>query len=306
MSGRIVVVGSINADVSVEVARHPGPGETVSGKTVAMRAGGKGANQAVAAAGLGGRVAMVGAVGTDANAAVALGRMSSVAVDRAHVREVPGPTGLAIVAVDSQGENSIIVVPGANGSVDAAFIDQASEMIAGADIVVAQGEIPATGTARAAELTTGRFVLNLAPVVPLPREVILAADPLVVNEHEGELALALLSAEGDVPAGVSHEDVARALVGVGVASVVMTLGGEGSLVVGRDMPLTRVPAARVEVVDSTGAGDAFVGALVTRLAEGDSLVDAARYASRVGAFACTRRGAQDSYPSIADELPPLP
>ncbi|MFN8182806.1 MAG: PfkB family carbohydrate kinase [Candidatus Nanopelagicales bacterium] len=100
-------------------------------------------------------------------------------------------------------------------------------------------------------------MLNLAPVVPLPREVILAADPLVVNEHEGELALALLSPEGDVPAGASHEGVARALVGVGVASVVMTLGGEGALVLGHDIPLTRVPAARVEVVDSTGAGDAF-------------------------------------------------
>lgn len=306
MTGAVVVVGSINADLSVDVARHPLPGETLPGRDASMRPGGKGANQAVAAARLGAAVAMVGAVGDDANATVALAGIIGSGLDRSGVRGRRGATGLAIVVVDGAGENTIIVVPGVNASVDAAFVDGASETIRGASVVVCQGEIPASGTARAAELTTGRFVLNLAPVMPLPREVILRADPLVVNEHEAGLVLAMLGPEREASQHDAHTEVARALVGAGVASVVMTLGAQGSLVVGRDTELTAVPSAPVTAVDSTGAGDAFVGALVSRLAAGETLVDAARFASRVGAFACTRPGAQDSYPGLDDQLPVLP
>lgn len=305
MAGQVVVVGSINADLSVEVDRHPMPGETLPGRDASMRPGGKGANQAVAAARLGAAVAMVGAVGDDANAHVALSRVSSSGLDHSHVRRVHGATGLAIVVVDRQGENSIIVVPGANALVEEAFVDAATEAISSADVVVTQGEIPASGTIRAAELATGRFVLNLAPVMALPSEVIRRADPLVVNEHEAGLVLAMLVPGRVAAPDASHADVALALVAAGVPSVVMTLGAEGSLVVGRDTDLTVVPSAPVKAVDSTGAGDAFVGALVARLAEGQSLVESARFASRVGAFACTRPGAQDSYPDVHDELPPL-
>lgn len=305
MTGHVVVVGSINADLSVAVARHPMPGETLPGSDASMRPGGKGANQAVAAARLGAAVSLVGAVGDDANALVALERISTSGLDHSHVRPVPGPTGLAIVMVDDAGENSIIVVPGANGQVDAAFVDQAAEAIRAADVVVVQGEIPASGTVRAAELATGRFVLNLAPVMPLPVAVIRRADPLVVNEHEADLVLRMLEPDRRPSTDMSHADVARALVAAGVPSVVMTLGSHGSLVVGRDTELTAVPPAPVTSVDSTGAGDAFVGALVTRLAEGQPLAAAARFASRVGAFACTRLGAQDSYPDASDALPPL-
>lgn len=306
MPGTVVVVGSINADLSVEVARHPTPGETLPGRDASMRPGGKGANQAVAAARLGATVAMVGAVGDDANAEVALSGIIAAGLDRTHLGMVPGPTGLAIVVVDAVGENSIIVVPGANAHVDAAFVDEAADAIRAADVVVAQGEIPASGTVRAAELTAGRFVLNLAPVTALPLEVIRRADPLVVNEHEAGLVLAMLDPEREASQQDAHSEVARALVGAGVASVVMTLGAQGSLVVGRDTELTAVPSAPVTAVDSTGAGDAFVGALVSRLAAGETLVDAARFASRVGAFACTRPGAQDSYPGLDDQLPVLP
>ena len=305
MPSNVVVVGSINADLSVEVARHPMPGETLPGGNSTMGPGGKGANQAVAAARLGAAVAMVGAVGDDGNAQVALSGITASGLDQTHVGRVPGPTGLAIVVVDSAGENSIIVVPGANAHIDAAFVDHAADAIRGAVVVVAQGEIPASGTVRAAELTTGRFVLNLAPVMALPLEVIRRADPLVVNEHEAALVLRMLEPDGEVTPDASHSDVARALVGAGVASVVMTLGAQGSLVAGRDTELTEVPSAPVTAVDSTGAGDAFVGALVSRLAEAESLVEAARFASRVGAFSCTRHGAQDSYPGVEDPLPPL-
>ena len=304
--GTVVVVGSINADLSVEVARHPMPGETVPGRDASMGPGGKGANQAVAAALLGGAVTMVGAVGEDSNAQVALERIATSGLDHSHVRRVPGPTGLAIVVVADDGENSIIVVPGANGQVDSSFVDEAADVIRSADVVVVQGEIPESGTVRAAELATGRFVLNHAPVTPLPGEVIRQADPLVVNEHEGALVLAMLHPDLAGLPDMSHAEVAQALVAAGVPSVVMTLGSHGSLIVAPDSQLTAVPSARVTAVDSTGAGDAFVGALVLRLAAGESLVDAARFASRVGAFACTRPGAQASYPGVDDELPPLP
>ncbi|HBY23139.1 MAG TPA: ribokinase, partial [Propionibacteriaceae bacterium] len=192
MGGSIVVVGSLNADLWVRLDRHPLPGETVRGETAITLPGGKGANQAVAAANLGARVAMVGAVGRDAHADVALSLLRASGVDLTHVREVDGPTGLAIVSVDRAGENSIVVVGGANERVDAAFVESAAVAIAAAGIVVLQGEIPASGTAEAVELATGRIILNLAPVVPLPPEILRSANPLVVNEHEGALALGLL------------------------------------------------------------------------------------------------------------------
>ncbi|AQP45544.1 ribokinase [Tessaracoccus flavus] len=305
-SGKVVVVGSINVDLSVDVVRHPMPGETLPGRDVVMGPGGKGANQAVAAARLGASVAMVGAVGDDANAAVALSQITASGLDRTHVRQAPRATGLAIVVVDADGENSIIVVPGANSLVDADAVEAAADAVRTAHVVVAQGEIPASGTIRAAELSSGRFVLNLAPVMELPVEVIHKADPLVVNEHEAGLVLAMLDRDREIPLGETHSDVALALIEAGVRSVVMTLGARGSLVVDHQSELTSVPAATVTAVDSTGAGDAFVGALVSRLAEGESLVDAARFASRVGAFACTRPGAQESYPDLDDELPALP
>lgn len=301
ITGGVVVVGSINADLSVQVSRHPAPGETVPGRTALLRPGGKGANQAVAAALLGGRVAMVGAVGDDANAGVALERVRSSGLDDSHVSQVPGPTGLAVVVVDERAENSIVVVAGANEHVDAELVDRSAGTVRAAGIVVVQGEIPASGTARAAELTAGRLIVNLAPVIDLPHEILRQADPLVVNEHEAQLALGALSSDRQPS---SHSEVARELLDAGVPSVVITLGAEGALVADPD-GVTAVPPATVQAVDTTGAGDAFVGALAMQLADGASLVDAARFASRVGAFACTRPGAQDSYPVKGEPLPPL-
>ncbi len=307
MAGEIVVVGSMNADLWVRLDRHPLPGETVRGETAITLPGGKGANQAVAAANLGARVAMVGAVGRDANADLTLSLLRASGVDLTHVRAVDGPTGLAIVAVDRLGENSIVVVGGANERVEAAFVEAAAATIAGAGIVVLQGEIPASGTATAVNLATGRIVLNLAPVIPLPPEILRSANPLVVNEHEGALALGLLRAAITPPSGsdlADHAAIVQGLLAEGVPAVVMTLGAAGALVgEGVAAPLVHVAAPSVQVIDSTGAGDAFVGALAQRLADGDSLIAAATFAARVGAFACTRRGAQPSYPTTHDVLP---
>lgn len=312
----IVVVGSINADLMVTVERHPAPGETVPGTGGTISPGGKGANQALAAALMGGDVALIGAVGEDDNAHLALRYLKEAGVNLEHVATRGDVTGLAVVAVDARGENNIIVISGANGEVDSAILADAADIIENAEVVVLQGEIPVETIAEAARMTKGQLVVNLAPVVPVAPEVLLKADPLVVNEYEGELALELLREAGIVVgtdgAGANTADttadtagfvaLAEALLAAGVPSVVMTIGAGGAVIATAEGTVT-VPSPEVKVVDTTGAGDAFVGALATRLAAGDSLEDAARFAVRMGAAACTKAGAQSSYPRSAADLP---
>lgn len=302
-AGTIVVVGSINVDLIAHVRRHPLPGETLHGSGGQMLPGGKGANQAVAAARLGGSVRMIGAVGTDPQAAVGRSGLQAAGVGLEGVREVEGPTGLAIVTVAEDGENSIVVIAGANAAVDAAQVTAARETIGAAAIVVAQGEIPREGIEALPALVTGRFLHNPAPVMELDPAVLLASDPLVVNEHEAALVLAQLD-PGASAAERSPEQTAEALRATGIASVVLTLGAQGALVADAD-GLHAVPAARIAAVDTTGAGDAFIGALAVGLARGDALPVAARLASQVGAFAATGHGAQPSYPQAGQALPPL-
>ena len=298
----ITVVGSINVDLISQVRRHPQPGETLHGTGGQMLPGGKGANQAVAAAKLGGDVRMIGAVGTDAQAEVGLAGLRAAGVDLTGVREIEVPTGLAIVTVAEDGENTIVVIAGANDSVDAAQVTAAKDMIAASSIVVCQGEIPREGIEALPALVTGRFLHNPAPVMELDPAVLRTSDPLVVNEHEAALVLAQLDPDAEVPE--APEQIVGALREAGIASVVLTLGAQGSLVADAD-GTHRIPAAPVTAVDTTGAGDAFIGALAVGLARGETLPDAARLASRVGAFAATGQGAQPSYPSTGDELPQL-
>ncbi len=305
MTAAVVVVGSVNADLTVRVAAHPSPGETVIGRSMAVMSGGKGANQAVAAARLGARVAFVGAVGDDELARPATATLREAGVGLAALSVVPGATGVAVVTVAVDGENTIVVVPGANASVSAGVVNRHSDVVTGADVVVLQGEIPRDGIEAAARLARGRVVLNLAPVVELDPEVVRRADPLVVNEHEARGALALLGV-ADVQDG-SHAGVVRALRTAGMRSVVVTLGPGGALVAGEGIDdIVHVPAPVVQAVDATGAGDAFVGALASRLAAGDPLLGAARLAVRVGAFSVRGEGTQASYPSADDELPEPP
>ena len=300
--GTIVVVGSVNVDLLAQVQRHPRPGETLHGTGGQMLPGGKGANQAVAAARLGARVAMVGAVGSDVQAEAALSALREAGVDLGHVAEIEGPTGLAIVTVAEDGENSIVVIAGANDAMDAGRVRAAAEVISAARIVVCQGEIPRDGIEALPALVTGRFLHNPAPVMELDPAVLRASDPLVVNQHEAGLVLAQLAPDQEAPE--DPEAVVAALRAAGIPSAVLTLGADGSLVADQ-AGVRRVPPAPVEAVDTTGSGDAFIGALALGLARGDDLATAARLASRVGAFAATGEGAQPSYPTAADALPPL-
>lgn len=304
----VVVVGSINADLVVTLERHPQPGETLLGRTMKVMPGGKGANQAVAAAKLGAPTTMIGAVGQDAYTDVALSGLRSAGVNTGGVQRVGTTTGVAIVEVDDGGENTIVVIPGANGEVTPKLVASAADRIADAGVLVLQGEIPAASVAAAVAITPSgrrtRVLINLAPVIELDRETLLRADPLVVNEHEGALVLAQLTgAAGPAVSYLSdHAKVARALLGCGFSSVVMTLGGAGALLADSSGVL-ELPAPTVAVVDTTGAGDAFVGALAARLVAGDALPDAVAVAVRVGAFAVGAEGAQPSYPSLSDALP---
>lgn len=300
--GTIVVVGSVNVDLLAQVQRHPRPGETLHGTGGQMLPGGKGANQAVAAARLGARVAMVGAVGSDVQAEAALSALREAGVDLGHVAEIEGPTGLAIVTVAEDGENSIVVIAGANDAMDAGRVRAAAEVISAARIVVCQGEIPRDGIEALPALVRGRFLHNPAPVMELDPAVLRASDPLVVNQHEAGLVLAQLAPDQEAPE--DPEAVVAALRAAGIPSAVLTLGADGSLVADQG-GVRRIPPAPVEAVDTTGSGDAFIGALALGLARGDDLATAARLASRVGAFAATGEGAQPSYPTAADALPPL-
>ncbi len=296
----VLVVGSANADLTVRVARRPGAGETVHGSDLVESAGGKGANQAAAAARLGGRVGLLARVGDDAYGELLLDAQRAAGTDVAHVIvETGARTGTAMIIVGPDGDNSIVVSPGANAALTPEDVAAARDVIAASAAVSLQLEVPmetVRATAATATETGTRVVLNPSPTPDsLDPELLAAADPLVVNEHEAQ-QLAGGSAEG------TPEDWARALCEQGARSVVVTLGGDGALVVDGEGGTGRVPGVKVEAVDTTGAGDAFTGALATRLARGDSLTDAARFAVRVGAAAVTKPGAQPSYPTL-DELP---
>ncbi|CAB0588960.1 ribokinase [Corynebacterium diphtheriae] len=299
MSSSMTVVGSINADVSIQVARHPSPGETVLGHDSTISPGGKGANQAVAAALQGASVSFVGAVGNDTYADHALKILRSAGVNLDAVETIDDNTGVAYIQVSDDGENSIIVIPGANAHVTADYVEHHRKPIEDADIVLLQGEIPADGFSAAVQAARGTVVVNLAPVIDVDRDCLLRADPLMANEHEAALILEQLGAP------VTSEDprvLIEALCTQGFASVVLTLGGHGALVADAS-GVTPIATPYVTAVDTTGAGDAFAGAFVARRLQGDSLIDAATFAARVGAFSVQGRGAQTSYPSESDTLP---
>lgn len=295
----LVVVGSANADLVVGVERRPGAGETVLGSDLAVHPGGKGANQAVAAARLGARTALLARVGDDAHGRMLLEVQRAAGIDTAGVLVGGAPTGVALIVVDPSGDNSIVVSPGANAHLTPGDVRTAGAMLAAARVVSLQLEIPHETVAeavRSAVAADTRVVLNPSPPAPLPDDVLAACDPLVVNEHEAEVLL-----DGDPAATTAEPETwARALLSRGPRSVVVTLGAAGALIARPEGTVT-VPSPVVRAVDTTGAGDAFTGALAWRLGTGDDLETAVRFAVRVGAAAVTRTGAQQSFPT-ADEL----
>ncbi|MGA4841830.1 ribokinase [Streptomyces sp. G45] len=293
----LLVVGSANADLVTAVERRPGAGETVLGSDLAVHPGGKGANQAVAAARLGAATALLARVGDDAYGRLLLDAQRSAGVETVGVLVGGAPTGVALITVDPSGDNSIVVAPGANARLTPADVRAAASLFAAARVVSTQLEIPLETVAEVVRaLPSGaRLVLNPSPPAPLPPEVLSACDPLIVNEHEARVVL-----EGaGAPVPDEPEDWARELLALGPRSVVVTLGERGALVATAGQ-CERVPSVAVDAVDTTGAGDAFTAALAWRLGAGEDLAAAARYAVRVGALAVTRAGAQVSYPTAAE------
>jgi ribokinase len=285
--GTVLVVGSVNADLVVGVSRRPAAGETVLGSDLAAFPGGKGANQAVAAARLGARASFAGLVGDDSFGALLRQDLAAEGVSAGHLRTVPGPSGVALITVDPAGDNAIIVAPGANALLTPGDVEAAWPAFTAAAVACAQLEVPVeavTAAARLAERAGARFILNLSPAREVPAVLLAAADPLVVNQHEAAFLL------GAGPAG-APERQAAALLERGPQSVVITLGADGAQAADATGNW-HVPSPAVKVVDTTGAGDAFAGALAWRLSAGDRLADAVALAARAGAAAVTARGAR--------------
>lgn len=286
----IVVLGSLNMDLSVTVPRIPQPGETILGGAVARTPGGKGANQAVAAARLGGDVALIGRLGADDLADTIRTVLTDARVDLTHVRTTDHVnSGVAFVSVDALGENAIVVSSGANAALTPSEVDREATVLRRARIAVAQLESPLDGVVRFAELCQRagvKLVLNAAPYRPLPESLLRRCSYLVLNRDE---ATALTG----VPVA-DRSDARAALVEasrLGAGRVVITLGGDGCVALDGDS-YVEVDAYDVAVVDTTGAGDAFVGAFAVSLANGGGFDDALLFAAAAGAMACAHAGAQ--------------
>ncbi|GAA1250548.1 ribokinase [Prauserella halophila] len=322
MTAAVLVVGSANADLVVATDRRPAGGETVLGGDTRILPGGKGANTAVAAARLGADVALIGAVGDDAHGRLLLDSLRGSGVGTDRVLVVDRPTGAAYITVTPDGENSILVSPGANHAPAPADVGDP----AGAKVLVASLEVPidVVEHAIAAAARAGvRTVLNLSPTAKLSDDTLRALDVLVVNEHEASWLLGTYSAgSGDsadsADSGADSADAADGadgansagaadhgrLLDLGPDAVVITRGPDGAVVATRDehgrVEQITVASPQVTAVDTTGAGDAFAGALATWLASGATVADAARRAAEVAAVSVTKRGAQPSYPQLDD------
>lgn len=295
MKPRIVVVGSANTDLVVRVPRLPLPGETVSEGRFFRALGGKGANQAVAAARLGAAVTFVGCVGDDDLGQQAIEGLAAEGVDTGHMRREPAaPSGVALVMVDAAGENCISVAPGANASLTPSDVEAARDAIEGADALLLQLETPLESVehaARTAHAAGVPVILNPAPARQLPESLLALLDVLTPNETEARM-IAGAGGEGMTPLEAAAEIRNRC-----GAAVVVTLGAEGALVL-TERGEERVPGFPVNAVDSTAAGDAFSGALAVALASGADLRDAVRRGCAAGALAATVEGARPSLPGI--------
>lgn len=292
MPGNIVVVGSINMDLVVRAPRHPLPGETILGSDFQTFPGGKGANQAVAAARIGGKVKMIGRVGNDAFSDVLLANLEKDGIDTKFVlRTSDVASGVALITVSEAGQNNIVVVPGANARLTPADIHAAEAAFEGASVVLLQLEIPLDAVAEAVKVARkhgAKVVLNPAPAVALSEELLSQVDTLIPNESE----LALLTNMQDTLLA------ANKLKSLGIQRLIVTLGSNGVLVLEGESQ-QRIPPHHVTVVDTTAAGDAFVGAYAVALDAGKQTLAAAAWGNAAGALAVTKSGAQPSLPDRA-------
>lgn len=293
---KIVVVGSSNIDMVVKTERIPSAGETVLGGEFVMVPGGKGANQAVCAAKLGADVRLVARIGNDVFGEMSLANFHKAGVDTTFVvKDNQHASGVALIAVDRNGENAIVVAPGANTALSPEDVNRAEGAIAAADAVVLQLEIPQETVVRAVELARShgvKVVLNPAPIRQFPTHILQYVDVLTPNQHE---AASLIGAEGEGN-NLDAQEAAKALLEMGVAAVVITLGADGAYVATHERA-ERIDAVKVQAVDTTAAGDAFTASLACALAEKKDLFEAARFAAKVAGISVTRMGAQSSMPT---------
>ena len=295
MTARITIVGSLNMDLVIRSPRIPQPGETIIGSEFQTVPGGKGANQAVAAARQGGQVTMVGRVGEDTFADALLENLASAEIDATYVhRDKQAASGVALIVVDDHGENIIVVASGANMRMTEKDVEAAEAAIAESDVLLLQLEVPLPVVKRAAQIAQSHsvtVVLNPAPARELPPDLLASVDVLVPNESEAALLTGL-------PVGSQSEleKAASKILNLGVRSVVITLGKRGAFLASADYKSKIYEAYSVQPVDTTAAGDAFVAGLAVNYGAGKSLPDAIRWGNAAGAVAALRFGAQTSLP----------
>ena len=292
---KVVVVGSFMMDLVIKAERRPQKGETLIGQQFGMFGGGKGNNQAIAAVRLGGDVTMVGRLGMDSFGDKLMDALVEEGVEiRFIVRDAEVGTGVGSPVIDADGDNSIIIVPRANMRLSAADVDRAASAISDSDVLLLQLEVPIAASQRAAEIAKSsgtKVILNPAPAQDLPDSFLAQVDILTPNQVEAELLSGV-----EVSDSEGAERAARILLDRGVSAVILTLG-EGGALLFKDGLTTSIPAYRVNVVDTTAAGDAFCGALATALARGEALEDAVVFANAAGALAVTVLGAAPSMPT---------
>lgn len=296
---RITVVGSLNLDLVASVPSIPLPGQTLSASGLARHAGGKGANQAAAAALAGGNVAMIGCHGSDGFETLLLETLRAKGVDLAGVQQVEGPTGMAFILVSADGQNSIVVISGANGALSAEIVRAHREQLAGCAMILTQLETPIASLGATLEIAGEAGVpvmLDPAPARPLDGAVLRQVTWLTPNESE---AASLMGAA--VPRDAAgRRGFAEKLLGLGPRNLLLKLGGDGVYIATNTGLREHLPAYRVSAVDTTAAGDAFNGAMAVALTEGADVVEAARFAGAAAALAVTRPGAMDSLATRAE------
>ncbi|NEG95834.1 ribokinase [Bifidobacterium sp. SMB2] len=294
----LVVVGSMNADYTVTTERLPRPGETVNGGPLRVLPGGKSGNQAATAAKIGANVHMLGAVGDDDNGRFLLDRLAEAGVRTDDVKHVDGASGTTVITVDSHGENTIVYSPGSNGRVSPEYVRDNTDVITGAAVLGLCLESPMPTVVEAARIAHEagvKVLVNDSPFIPeLPQDLIANADILLVNEHEMSQLLGVDEPENGDWDGVDWDAIVAQMSGFGFDQAVVTLGGDGSVVIDSGQA-HRIAPVKVDAVDTTGCGDSFMGTILAGLASGHDLVSSAQAASYVSAYAATGQGAQASY-----------